>query len=140
MVTTIVIFAAGCLFAISLLHIYWAFGGTWGTKAVIPEEAGQRTFTPGPAVTLLVAAFVAAAGILLLMEADLIARLRGLDFIVRAGAWTCAAVFALRVIGEFNQFGLFKKKRHTTFARMDTLLYVPLCAVLSLAYILAIQF
>ncbi|MEK3884806.1 DUF3995 domain-containing protein [Paenibacillus sp. PL2-23] len=136
--TIFIIAAACCLFGISLLHIYWAFGGAWGVKAVIPEQEGQRSFTPSRGVTLLVAAAVGAAGILLLLEADLMGGLQGPPVIVRAGAWICAAVFALRVIGEFNRFGLFKKQRDTVFARMDTFLYIPLCAALSLAYMLAI--
>ena len=41
-------------------------------------------------------------------------------------------VFFIRVIGEFNYFGIFKRKKDTHFAKMDTLLYIPLCAFLSL--------
>lgn len=26
---------------ISILHVYWAYGGRWGTHAVIPSRAGS---------------------------------------------------------------------------------------------------
>ena len=34
------IVAVGLLGLISILHIYWAFGGRWGTEAVIPMKEG----------------------------------------------------------------------------------------------------
>lgn len=42
------IVAVGLLWLISVLHIYWAFGGRWGTEAVIPMKEGshQAVFTP----------------------------------------------------------------------------------------------
>ena len=42
-------------------------------------------------------------------------------------------VFFIRAVGEFRLVGLFKRVRSTTFARWDTLLFSPLCLVISLA-------
>lgn len=126
--------AASILFAIGLLHVYWAFGGRWGRGAVIPEHEGKRAFVPGPGPTLIVAVGVVAAGAALLAEAG-IADWQVSSGLVRTIAWICAAVFALRAVGEFNYFGLFKKRRQTVFARMDTYLYTPLCAFLSLSFV-----
>ena len=36
------IVAVGLLWLISVLHIYWAFGGRWGTEAVIPMKEGSQ--------------------------------------------------------------------------------------------------
>lgn len=36
------IVAVGLLWLISVLHIYWAFGGRWGTEAVIPMKEGSH--------------------------------------------------------------------------------------------------
>ena len=36
------IVAVGLLGLISILHIYWAFGGRWGTEAVIPMKEGSQ--------------------------------------------------------------------------------------------------
>lgn len=101
--------AACLLFVISLWHVYWAFGGKRGLKAVLPEQDGSRAIAPRIAATVLVAILVASAALLLLMEAGLMTALIP-SYIVRSGAWVCAAIFALRVIGEFNYFGIFKKK------------------------------
>ncbi|MFD0710307.1 DUF3995 domain-containing protein [Paenibacillus sp. GCM10027626] len=138
MVEAIASFAAILLFGISLLHIYWAFGGKWGKHAVIPEQGGQRVFTPGVPATLLIAVLVSAAGMLLLLEAGLFTLFSGGEFIIRSGSWICAAAFSLRVVGEFNYFGIFKKKQMTSFSRMDSYLYIPLCAFLSFAFILVL--
>lgn len=129
--------AASILFAIGLLHVYWAFGGRWGRGAVIPEHEGKRAFVPGPGPTWIVTVAVVAAGAALLAEAG-IAAWPVSSGLVRTIAWLCAAVFALRAVGEFNYFGLFKKRRQTAFARMDTYLYTPLCAFLSATFVWSI--
>jgi hypothetical protein len=139
MVMAISLFAACILFAIGLLHVYWAFGGKWGIGAVLPQQDGRNAFTPGVGATLLVALLVGTAGVILLLQANLI-ELSERYFIVRAGAWVCAVVFGLRVIGEFHYFGIFKKVKTTTFSKMDSYLYVPLCAFLSLAFIISIVY
>jgi hypothetical protein len=125
--------AACMLFAVGLLHVYWAFGGRWGGGAVIPQQEGKRAFVPGPGPTIIVALAVIAAGATILAEAGL-AEWPVPDAWIRTIAWSCVVVFALRVVGEFNYFGLFKKRRQTVFARMDTYLYTPLCAYLSVAF------
>ena len=60
------------------------------------------------------------------------------NVIIQVGSWICMIVFSIRVIGEFNYFGIFKRQKDTHFARMDTGLYIPLCAFLSLSFLLAI--
>lgn len=137
MVSVISLVAACILFLISLLHVYWACRGTWGTSAVIPERNGKRTFSPHPGLTLVIAGLLAFAAIILLMRASYISFSFN-AILLQAGAWICAVVFALRVIGEFNYVGLFKRIRNTKFAKMDTWLYVPLCTFLSFAFLLSI--
>jgi hypothetical protein len=46
-----------CLFAaIALLHLYWAWGGTWLLNAVIPQKVNhQQLFKPGRLITFAVA-------------------------------------------------------------------------------------
>jgi hypothetical protein len=43
-----------------------------------------------------------------------------------------AAGLLARTVGDFKYVGLFKRVRGTPFARLDTLLYSPLCLLLSL--------
>ncbi|EPY06361.1 membrane protein [Paenibacillus sp. E194] len=139
MVSIISLVAACILFLISLLHVYWACRGTWGTSAVIPERNGKRTFSPRPGLTLVIAGLLALAAVMLLIRASYIS-FKFNAVLLQIGVWICAVVFALRVIGDFNYVGLFKRIKKTRFAKMDTCLYVPLCAFLSLAFLVSIFF
>lgn len=125
------------LFLVSFLHVYWAFGGKWGTNSVIPTKSGEKTFTPGTGMTLLIALLLSMAAIILLLQAKVIS-FAVPNIIIQIGTWVCMIVFFIRVLGEFNYFGIFKRKKDTHFAKMDTLLYIPLCAFLSLSFLLAI--
>ncbi|WP_246070707.1 DUF3995 domain-containing protein [Paenibacillus kobensis] len=130
--------AAIVLAAIGLLHLYWAFGGAWGGRAAVPETLrGKPLFIPGRIATVLVSAALFAAAALIAIQADLLPRPSGSEWI----AWGCrgaAAVFALRTIGDFRYVGLFKSVRSTRFARYDTRLFTPLCFLLCLAFITAL--
>jgi Protein of unknown function (DUF3995) len=44
-----------------------------------------------------------------------------------------AVVLIVRAIGDFRLVGFFKRVRGSRFARMDTLLYSPLCLALGAA-------
>ncbi|AIY75011.1 DUF3995 domain-containing protein [Bacillus anthracis] len=125
------------LFLVSFLHVYWAFGGKWATNSVIPTKMGKKAFTPGAGMTLLIALLLSMAAMILLQQTNIV-HFAFPNIIVRVGSWVCMIVFFIRVIGEFHYFGIFKRKKDTQFARMDTALYIPLCAFLSLSFLLAI--
>jgi len=133
----IIIVSACFLICISLLHVYWAFGGRWGIKAAIPTESGDKVFTPGIGMTLLIGVLLSVAALLLLWETNIIPLFIP-RIIVKIGSWICMFVFAIRVIGEFNYFGIFKRKKDTYFAKMDSMVFIPLCAFLSFSFLLAI--
>ena len=41
---------------LSLIHIYWAFGGLWGKELSVPTvSSGRKLFVPGVRATLTVA-------------------------------------------------------------------------------------
>lgn len=134
----IVITISACLLVgISLLHVYWAFGGTWGIKAAIPTDSEKKVFTPSTGMTLLVGILLSMAALLLLLQANILSPFIP-QTIIQIGSWVCMLVFGFRVIGEFHYFGVFKRKKDTYFARMDTLLFIPLCAFLSFSFLLVI--
>lgn len=129
------ILAAAVLLGLATLHIYWASGGQWATDATIPKRDGAPLFTPSPASTLLVAALLGTAALVLLGRVGVWGRwLPRWPFVV--GTWTLIAVFGARVVGDLRWFGLFKRMTGTSFAWWDTWLYVPLCALLALASLL----
>jgi Protein of unknown function (DUF3995) len=118
------------------VHLYWALGSHRVFPAAVPTRTdGTPVLTPGPVAGLAVA-------ILLLGAAFLLAEQGGWSSGVLPASWRrtgtagVAAVMALRGIGDFRYVGLFKRRRDTAFARMDTRVYTPL--VLSLALIAGI--
>ncbi|MDP1458243.1 DUF3995 domain-containing protein [Bacillus wiedmannii] len=125
------------LFLVSFLHVYWAFGGKWATNSVIPTKAGEKAFTPSVGMTLFIALLLSMAAIILLQQTNVV-HFEVPNIIVQLGSWICMIVFFIRVIGEFHYFGIFKRKKDTYFAKMDTVLYIPLCAFVSLSFLLAI--
>ncbi|MFD5259707.1 DUF3995 domain-containing protein [Bacillus wiedmannii] len=125
------------LFLVSFLHVYWAFGGKWATNSVIPTKAGEKAFTPSVGMTLFIALLLSMAAMILLQQTNII-HFPVPNVFVQLGSSICMIVFFIRVIGEFHYFGIFKRKKDTYFAKMDTVLYIPLCAFLSLSFLLAI--
>ena len=113
--------ATAAVFAfLASMHFYWAAGGGSGKNAAIPEVDGVPAFKPSKRGT-------AAVGVVLLGTAAIVL----LDVkLLLAGA---AVVLILRAVGDFRLVGFFKRVRGSKFARMDTLLYSPLCLALGAA-------
>jgi hypothetical protein len=121
--------------AISLVHVYWAFGGEWAAVAVVPQvpvEGGVQlrpAFKPRGWITLLV------AGALLLIALMVCLRVGWCVPAVhhRSLQWLISAIALLmfaRAIGDSELVGFFKEVKDSKFARLDTWLYSPLCVVL----------
>ena len=52
---------------------------------------------------------------------------------VRLLTFCLGAVFLARAIGDFRLVGFFKRVQGSRFARLDTLVYAPLCLILGIA-------
>jgi glucan phosphoethanolaminetransferase (alkaline phosphatase superfamily) len=123
------------LLALSLLHIYWAFGGCWGLTAAIPILEGKPLFEIGFWDTLAIALALLVAAIICLGSFNY--RLPFLtNWIYRAGICLISLVFLLRAIGEFHYAGFFKQVNDSLFSHWDTVLYTPLCLGLSICCII----
>ena len=122
----------GAVFGLlAALHVFWAFGGTWGAGAAVAEIDGRPRFVPSRGATLAVAVALAGAAVVVLARVGLI--LGSLS--PRVSQWAAAllgTVFVLRSIGDFRVMGFFKSVRRTRFAMRDTWLYSPLCLLLGL--------
>ena len=70
---TTAVIAASILAAAGAVHGYWAAGGRIGFDAAVPQMAGKRRFTPGKAMTLVVAVGLFALAALVLWRDGLIA-------------------------------------------------------------------
>ncbi len=105
--------AAICM-ALALLHAYWAVGGQWGSDAALPRVPARegaamvRAFTPGPGMTLLVAAALASVAALVVLHAGLLGVTVEHDLLRWAIVCVAAAMMA-RAIGDFRLVGFFKE-------------------------------
>lgn len=121
--------------AISLIHLYWALGGRWAALAVVPQVPVQQggslrpAFNPSGWLTLLVALALLLIAALVSLRVGLLAP----PVTHQALQWLISAIALLmfaRAIGESNLVGFFKEVKDSTFARLDTWVYSPLCVVL----------
>ncbi|HET9727328.1 MAG TPA: DUF3995 domain-containing protein [Gemmatimonadales bacterium] len=126
---SLAVLVAVTLAAASSVHVYWAAGGRWGHGATLPERDGRPAFQPGPWSTLLVAALLAMAGVVVLGRVGL-GPAAHLGRLTHIGAWAVAAAFLLRGIGDFRLMGLFRRESTTRFARWDRRVYTPLALAL----------
>jgi hypothetical protein len=95
-------------------------------------------FNPGVAACLAAAFMFALPALIFLARADIL--LTDLpSWVPYVGVWGVAAVLFIRTIGDFRYAGLTKRIRDTSFARMDTRIYTPLCLVLVL-FCIILQF
>lgn len=124
--------AATALALIALVHVYWALGGRIAKSAALPEIDGRPAFTPRGPLTLLVAAALSLAALLLAVTGGVVevplprSGLRLLTF-------GLALVFVARAIGDFRLVGFFKRVKGSRFATLDSLIFAPLCLLLGLA-------
>lgn len=122
----------GLFILLAFLHVYWAIGGRWGSDKVIPRVDDQPLFTPGPAITLLVALGLFGIAILTYILGFYGGGSLFGNYIIYV-AWLLVFIFSLRAIGDFKLIGFFKKNNDSVFAKYDSRYYSPLC--LALAFI-----
>lgn len=116
---------------LSLVHVYWLFGGRVGRLAAIPEVDGKPIFEPSALAMLTVAIGLALCAVVIAGTAGMLALPLSQTMLV----WlthALAVVLLLRAIGDFRLVGFCKRIRDTRFAYLDTALYSPLCLVLAI--------
>ena len=133
MISTISIFGSLVLTSLSVLHLYWVFGGTWGLKESSPPIKG---FNPGRIETIVVSIGLLVAALSLLGGSP--------DFQIQFfKSWYHLAnllfggVFFLRAVIGFILVGIMKKGAGSSFSLWETRLYEPLCLALALSFWMA---
>ncbi len=117
---------------LALVHFYWALGGTALKSSAVPKVQGRAVFIPTAGATLVVALGLTLCAWLVAATAGLLAS----PISPTSLSWlTFALGLALlaRAVGDFRLVGFFKRERNTRFARMDSVVYAPLCLVLGVA-------
>ncbi|TMU78968.1 DUF3995 domain-containing protein [Pseudomonas fluorescens] len=121
---------------IALMHVYWALGGQWAAAVVVPQvpvrgfvASVRPAFKPSGWLTLIVAAALLVIAALVCMRVGW-----GVPAVThKALQWVISAIALLmfaRAIGDSHLVGFFKDVKGSRFARLDTWVYSPLCAVL----------
>jgi len=139
----------GVFAALSVVHVYWALGGTVGLESAIPRipstreaPAGDgalvRAFHPSAAMTLAVAGALGMVAVLVCLRAGLFAPARVHGWL-RASLAALAVILLARAVGDLKLVGFFKRIKGTRFAELDTWLYAPLCLLLALGLALLVS-
>ncbi|MEP1034982.1 DUF3995 domain-containing protein [Ekhidna sp.] len=117
--------------ALSLLHLSWAFGSSWGFEDALPKnEDGKRMLNPKKLDSFIVGFGLLLFGCFYLIKAGIVP-FEIPPFVISVASWVIPGIFLLRAIGDFRYVGFSKKVRNTTFAKKDTSFYSPLCLSIS---------
>jgi hypothetical protein len=117
--------------ALALWHVHMALWPSSGALAAVPSVQGEPLFVPSRKATFAVA-------LVLLLFAGLVASTVGMLSVGMSRtvlswlSYALAAGLFARAVGEFKYVGFFKRVRNSKFARLDTLVYSPLCLLLAL--------
>ena len=115
---------------LALWHLRMALVPARGKSGAVPSVEGKPLFVPSRRATVGVA-------LALLSFAALVAATAGLFPPALPGvalvwlSYGLALGLLLRAIGDFKYVGLFKRVRGSRFAKLDTLVYSPLCLLLA---------
>ncbi len=124
------------LLLIALLHFYWALGGNWAINTAIPDKFKDRYHNPKYKWHHTIATFIVAFGLMafaLIIAANYFTPLAFMpSSLITYCTPIIGSIFILRAIGDFNNFGLFKRASDSLFAKYDTLIFVPLCLILGI--------
>ena len=115
---------------IAALHFYWALGGSWGLRYVLPQLPNQQ-FSPPPWASFAVGLCFLGLGLLYALPSHYF----GPQFL-RYSSWVLALVFALRALGDFRYVGWSKTHREGDFALWDDFCFSPLVAGIALLLVL----
>lgn len=137
MITLIPILNITIFFLLALIHFYWAFGGTKGRKGSIPTDSnGRKLFHTSFTVTIFIAVgFIFFAAVNLAYQNWM--NLAAVQNYPKYGMLFIGIIFLLRTIGDFNYVGLTKTHKQTKFAKLDTILYIPFCLLLTVTHFTA---
>ncbi len=129
---SLIVITTATLITLSVIHVYWAFGGRRGWESALPTKPdGQFLFRPGLLTTLIVAIGLLLFALIITGNYGLLDQWIGRKYI-QFGTWTISFVFILRAIGDFKFVGFTKRKAPTNFADRDIKFYTPLCLAIAL--------
>ena len=129
--TSLALFVCSAFVGLALWHLRMAILPAKGESGAVPTVDGKPLFVPSRKSTV-------AVGVVLLLFAGLVAATAGvvpvgLPRVALVGlSYALAAGFLARAVGEFKYVGFFKRVRGSRFAKLDSLVYSPLCLLLAI--------
>lgn len=115
------------LISLGSIHFNWVLGGTFGFSESLPtNEKGERVLHPKKIDSAVVGLGLTLFGIFYLFQSGIIAFNLPL-WILKYAGWIIPTIFIIRAIGDFKYIGFFKKIQNTTFGKLDSKFYSPLC-------------
>ena len=128
--TVLALIVALSFVALALWHFGMALSPAGGMSGAVPSESGKPLFVPSTKATVAVAVVLLLFGCLAVATAGLI----DVGLPPQVLSWLSYALalgLLARAVGEFKYVGFFKRVRGSRFARLDTLVYSPLCLLLA---------
>lgn len=117
---------------LAAIHFYWGLGGKWGATGTVPSKAnGDRVLHPKSFDCFIVGTGLLGFGILVLVKTGIL-QINLAGWLADYGLWFISAIFIIRAIGDFKYVGFFKRIRNTTFGKLDTKYFSPLCLLIGL--------
>ena len=130
LLTALTSFLSLVFVALAVWHFRMALLPASGASGAVPSVDVRPLFVPSATATVGV-------GVALLLFAALVAATGGLLDLGTPRRFLAWASLALalgllgRAVGDFKYVGFFKRVRGSKFARLDTLVYSPLCLLLA---------
>lgn len=112
-------------------HFYWTAGGKRGLHVTVPSIDNKFIFTPPAVVTFVIGFAFLLGAFVFLGRMGIISPLNPKP-VYQWFPWFYAVIFLARAVGDFRFVGIFKKLKSTTFAYLDSILYIPVSLVLAL--------
>jgi len=115
---------------VAVWHFYMALVPRRGAGGAVPSVDGKPVFVPSRSATIAVGVALLLCALLVLATAGVIS-LGAPQVALSWLSYALALGLLGRAVGDFRYVGFFKRIHGTKFARLDTLVYSPLCLLLA---------
>jgi hypothetical protein len=136
MVFLLTLIAAATLVGLTGLHLYWAGGGQWGVRYVVPEVDGKPLFRPQAVTTLVVAVLLFWGAAILIDVASSGFLIRRYPVVVLLTLWVYGLAFSVRALAGWFLVAVLGKGRKTVFGYYELRIYGPVCLLLGVVFLL----